>query len=287
VPFLAVLRRIGVPGIPLSELAWLAVAVLVGGVVTGLLAGLFGIGGGAIIVPVLYEVFRVLDVPEQVRMQLCIGTSLAIIVPTTLRSYHAHRARGPVRDDIVRVWTWPVVIGVVVGSMLAAFAPAALFKVVFVLFTLAIGFKMLFGRDTWRVAAELPGRTVMIGFGLAIGLLSSMTGVSGGSMSNLILTLYAVPLHDAVMVAAGIGVPLTIAGAIGYVVAGWKYTALLPPLSIGFVSLIGFAVMAPVSSFTAGYGARLAHALKKRQLEVAFGIFLWLVAARFIASLLW
>ena len=274
-------------GIPLNELAWLAAAVLIGGVVTGMLAGLFGIGGGAIIVPVLYEVFRVLEVPEPVRMQLCIGTSLAIIIPTTLRSYQAHRARGRVREDVVRAWTWPAVTGVAAGSVLAAFAPAAIFKIVFVLFALTIGVKMLFGRESWRLAAELPGRAAMTGYGFAVGLLSSLTGVSGGSMSNLILTLYAVPIHEAVVVAAGIGVPITIAGTIGYAVAGWPHMGLLPPLSIGFVSLIGFAVMAPVSSLTASYGARLAHRLQRRQLEIAFGVFLWLVAVRIVASLIW
>jgi len=274
-------------GIPLNELAWLAAAVLIGGVVTGMLAGMFGIGGGAIIVPVLYEVFRVLEVPESVRMQLCIGTSLAIIIPTTLRSYQTHRARGRVREDVVRAWTWPAVTGVAAGSVLAAFAPAAVFKIVFVLFALTIGVKMLFGRDSWRLAAELPGRTAMTGYGFAVGLLSSLTGVSGGSMSNLILTLYAVPIHDAVVVAAGIGVPITIAGTIGYAIAGWPHMGLLPPLSIGFVSLIGFAVMAPVASFTASYGARLAHRLQRRQLEIAFGVFLWLVAVRIVASLVW
>ena len=236
--------------------------ILIGGVVTGILAGLFGIGGGAIIVPVLYEVFRVLAVPESVRMQLCIGSSLAIIIPTAWRSYRAHRAKGRVREDIVRMWALPAVAGVAVGSVLAAFAPAEIFKIVFGLFVLGIGFKMLFGRENWRIAADIPGRTSMTAYGFAVGLLSALTGVGAGSMSNLILTMYAVPLHDAVAVAAGIGVPITIAGSIGYAVAGWPHMALLPPLSIGFVSLIGVAVMAPVSSFTAGYGAKLAHRLQ-------------------------
>jgi uncharacterized membrane protein YfcA len=273
--------------IPLNDLAMLAAMVLLGGIVTGLLAGLFGIGGGAIIVPVLYEVFRVLDVPEAVRMQLCIGTSLAIIIPTTLRSFRAHQTRGEVRDDIVRAWTWPAVVGVAAGSVLAAFAPAAIFKAVFVLFALTVGFKLLFGRESWRLATDVPGRLAMRCYGFVVGLTSALTGVSGGSMSNLILTLHGVPIHAAVMVGAGIGVPITVAGTIGYVIAGWPHLALLPPLSVGFVSLIGFVVVAPVSSFTAAYGARLAHALGRRQLEVAFGVFLWLVAVRIGATLVW
>src|SRR6202521_4666439 len=106
-------------GVPLSELLWLALAIVVGGVITGLLAGLFGIGGGAVIVPVLYEVFRALEVPEDVRMQMCIGTSLAIIVPTTVRSYIAHKKKGAVIPHVVRIWTVPAVIGVTIGSVTA------------------------------------------------------------------------------------------------------------------------------------------------------------------------
>jgi uncharacterized membrane protein YfcA len=280
-------ERVVAFGIPLNELAWLAAAILIGGLVTGILAGLFGIGGGAVIVPVLYEVFRVLEVPEPVRMQLCVGTSLAIIIPTTLRSYRTHRAKGMVREDVVRLLSAPAVAGVAIGSLLAAFAPAAVFKIVFVLFATGVALKLLFATEGWQIAERLPGRTAMSIYGGLVGLCSSLTGVSGGSISNVILTLYGVPIHNAVAISAGMGVPITIAGAIGYALAGWPHMALLPPLSIGFVSLIGFAVMAPVSSLTASYGASLAHALRPRQLEIAFGAYLLLVAARFVASLIW
>src|SRR6478609_4147713 len=118
--------------IPFSELALLAAVIVAGGVVTGILAGLFGIGGGAIIVPVLYEVFRIIGVPEEVRIQLCIGTSLAIIVPTTIRSYQAHRATGIGVEGVVRVWWLRALIGVGVGSAIAVFAPPAVFKLAFV-----------------------------------------------------------------------------------------------------------------------------------------------------------
>ena len=272
-------------GAPADELAWLAVAILAGGVVTGILAGLFGIGGGAVIVPVLYEVFRILGVPEAVRMQLCIGTSLAIIVPTTVQSYRAHRARGMVIENIVRRWALPAILGVAVGSLTAAFAPAALFKIAFVLIASAIATKLLFGRDTWRIADELPAGPGMAGYGFLVGLCSALMGVSGGSISNAILTLYGKPLHNAVATSAGLGVPITIAGMAGYMLAGLRYQALVPPLSIGFVSLLGAALMAPVSSFTAAYGARLAHALSKRRLEIAFGLFLLAASARFLISL--
>src|ERR1700720_749630 len=119
-------------GVPAGELVWVAVAVVAAGVVTGLLAGLFGIGGGAVIVPVLFEVFRLLGVPEEVRMQLCVGTSIAIIVPTTIRSYLAHREKGLVIPQVIRLWAAPAVLGVICGAVIAAFAPAAVFKVAFI-----------------------------------------------------------------------------------------------------------------------------------------------------------
>lgn len=270
---------------PVGELAWLAGAIMAGGAVTGLLAGLFGIGGGGVIVPVLYEVFGIVGVPDSVRFQLCIGTSIAIIVPTTIRSYRAHRVRGAVLHDVIRQWWLPAVIGVGVGAVTAAFAPAPVFKIAFAMIACFIATKLLVGRDEWRLGHELPGRVGMSFGGFLVGLASSLMGVSGGSVSNMILTLYGKPLINAVATSAGLGVPITIAGTVGYMAAGWSRMDLLPPLSIGFVSLIGFAVMAPVSSFTAGYGARLAHALPRRKLEIAFGCFLLTISIRFVISL--
>src|SRR3954449_12868363 len=104
-------------GVPAGEIALLVAAVMVAGIATGILAGLFGIGGGAIIVPVLYEIFRILGVPEEVRMQLCVGTSMAIIIPTTILSYRTHRAKGAVMMDVVRAWWIPAVVGIAIGSV--------------------------------------------------------------------------------------------------------------------------------------------------------------------------
>ena len=137
-------------GVPAAELFMLAAAVILGGIVTGLLAGLFGVGGGAIVVPVLYEIFRIIDVPEEVRMQLCVGTSLAIIVPTSIRSFRAHQARGKLPVEILRVWAAPIIAGVVAGGFIAAFAPSALFKIVFIGMASLIAAKMLLGRESWR-----------------------------------------------------------------------------------------------------------------------------------------
>jgi len=273
-------------GVPISELAWLAVAVMAAGVVTGLLAGLFGIGGGAVIVPVLFEVFRLLGVPEEIRMQLCIGTSLAIIVPTTVRSYRAHRAKGLVVQAVMRSWTVPAVIGVATGSVTAAFAPAQVFKLAFVVIAAIIATKLLAGRETWVLGRSLPGRAGMTGCGFLVGLASSLMGISGGSLATMMMTLYGVPIHNAVATSAGLGVPITIAGTLGYLIAGLPHQSQLPPLSLGFVSVIGVVMIAPISSWIAPLGARLAHALPRRRLEVGFGLFLIAASLRFVVSLM-
>jgi uncharacterized protein len=268
-----------------AELAWLALAVVAAGIVTGLLAGLFGIGGGAVIVPVLFEIFRILGVPDAVRMQLCIGTSLAVIIPTALRSYRAHQARGLVIPQVVRVWTLPAVIGVALGAAIAAVAPAAIFKIAFVVIVSVIAAKLLFAGDRWRLSDDLPSHPAMIGYGFVIGLGSSLMGISGGSLATMILTLHGKPIHNAVATSAGIGVPISIAGTLGYIAAGLPHQALLPPLSMGFVSVIGLVAIAPLSSWVAPLGARLAHALPKRTLEIGFGLYLLAVGVRFVVSL--
>ena len=256
------------------------------GVATGLLAGLFGVGGGAVIVPVLFEVFRILDVLDAVRMQLCIGTSLAIIVPTTVRSYRAHRAKGLVIPGVLRSCALPAVAGVAVGSVAAAFAPAGMFKLAFVLIAGTIAMRLLVGREDWVLAHQLPGRRAMSAWGFLVGLASSLMGISGGSLATMVLTLYGKPIHNAVATSAGLGVPITIAGTLRYMLAGLPHQATLPPLSIGFVSIIGVAMVAPVSSWVAPFGARLAHALPRRRLEIGFGLFLLIASMRFVVSLI-
>jgi uncharacterized membrane protein YfcA len=269
-----------------GEIALLALWIAGAGMLVGILAGLFGIGGGAIIVPALYEVFSVFGVPEDLRMQLCIGTSLAIIVPTTVSSYLGHKKKGAVIIDLVKIWALPAVAGVAIGSVAASYAPSAVFKIAFVIFAAFIGIRMLYGADRLSLGKELPGRGLLTFFGFITGLFSSLVGVSGGAVSNAVLTLYGQPMQRAVATSAGVGVPITIAGTVGYMLAGWRHMSDLPPLSIGFVSLIGIALMAPVSSYMTRYGVRLAHWLPRRKLEIGFGIFLIFVSLRFLISLI-
>jgi uncharacterized membrane protein YfcA len=273
-------------GVGLHEILWLVFALLVGGMISGVLAGLFGVSGGSVIVPVLYEGFRVLGVPEDVRMQLCLGTSIAIVVPTTIRSYLAHRSKGVVIPGVIRQWALPAVIGVACSAVIAAFAPAGVLTLAFIVIASLIAIKLLFAGDRWNLGTELPGPTPMTLYGFGIGFCGSLMGVSGGAISTIVLTLYGKPIHNAVATSSGVAVPITIAGAIGFILAGLPHQAQLPPLSLGFVSLIGLAVTAPIASFVAPYGAHLAHRLSRRTLEIAFGCFLLAVSLRFLVGLI-
>lgn len=273
-------------GIPLGDLAFLAVSLVLAGAATGLLAGVFGVGGGAVIVPVLYEVFRVIGVADEVRMPLAVGTSLAVIIPTSIRSFNAHRAKGLVDLSILKVWAVPVVLGVIVGSWIARYAPADLFKIIFVVVALISAIRLLFAADRWKFGEEMPGKPLMVAYGGVIGVLSALMGIGGGQLSSLFMTFYGRPIHQAVATSSGLGVLISIPGALGFIYAGWPKMDILPPLSLGYVSLIGMILFIPTSIWTAPIGARMAHRLSKRRLEVAFGVFLLFVASRFIWSLL-
>jgi uncharacterized membrane protein YfcA len=273
-------------GISVGELAVLAGAILLAGTLSGLLSGLFGIGGSTIVIPVLYELFRFASVPDDIRMQLCIGTALAVTVPTTLRAYFEHRAKSAVLPGVLRLWALPAGIGVAAATLIAYVAPANFFKAMFILFALFMAVRLLFGRDSWVLGRKLPGRAMMAAIGIATGCLSMLVGVAGGAFSTLFLTLYGQPFHRAVATSTGIGSFIAVLATVGYMVAGWPQQALMPPFSIGFVSLIGAAVLVPAAVIAAPYGARLAHRMPKRKLEAAFGLYLILIAARFAASLL-
>jgi uncharacterized membrane protein YfcA len=280
-------------GLDVSELLELALLLIALGAVAGFLAGIFGIGGGAILVPVFYECFRIAGVPLEVRMPLCVGTSLAIIIPTSIRSWRAHHARGAVDMEIIRQWGWTVLIGVILGSVIARYAPERLFKIVFVAVAWSAAARLLFGKESWRLGEDLPKGPLMQVYGFVIGLLSTLMGVGGGIFSNLLMTFHGRTIHQSVATSSALAVLISIPGTIGYVYAGWPAAARFPdvaalqlPFAIGYVSLIGAALVMPTSLLTAPLGVRAAHAMSKRTLEIAFGCYLFIVGGRFVVSLI-
>ncbi len=267
------------------ELLAIGAILLVAGALTGVLAGLFGVGGGALMVPVLFEVFGVLDVPDETRMPLAVGTSLAIIIPTSIRSWLSHRARGAVDADLLRVWAVPIILGVVFGAVIARYAPALVFQLVFVVVAGVNAVKLISGTKRWDIATDLPTGAPLRAYGGVIGFLSSLMGIGGGQIANIIMTTHGRPIHQAVATSAGIGVLISVPGAIGYMFAGWGQPD-LPLDAIGYVSLMGFILFVPTTLLTANLGVQLAHSLSSRTLELAFGIFLSIVCLRFVYAIL-
>jgi uncharacterized membrane protein YfcA len=282
-----------VAGLDVAELVELGLMLVAVGALSGFFAGIFGIGGGAILVPVFYECFRLAGVPLEVRMPLCIGTSLAIIIPTSIRSFRAHHARGAVDMEILKIWWLPVVIGVIAGSITARYAPERLFKIVFVGVAWSAAARLLLARDNWKLGEDLPRGPLMRLYGFVVGLLSTLMGVGGGLFANLLMTFYGRPIHQAVATSSALAVLISIPGALGYVYAGWPAASRYPdvvalqlPFALGYVSLIGALLVMPTSLLTAPLGVRAAHAMSKRTLEIAFGCYLFIVGSRFVISLL-
>ncbi len=269
---------------PVGEILTFAGAVLAAGALSGILAGLFGIGGGAVLVPVFYQVMGLLGVDDGVRMHVAVGTSLAIIIPTSLRAFQAHHARGAVDMQLLKSFLIPVPLGVILASLIAASISSAQLRLIFALIAAAVAVRLIFNRETWRLGTTIPKYPWRGLIGVLIGLLSALMGIGGGVMNNTFMTLYGRPVHQAVATSSGVGVLIAIPGTIGYIWAGWGAPG-LPFGSTGFVNWIAVALIVPVIVFVAPIGVRLAHAMSKRHLELAFGIFLLIVALRFIVSL--
>jgi uncharacterized membrane protein YfcA len=272
-------------GVSIGDLAPLVGALLAAGLVTGLLAGLLGIGGGGILVPVLFEIFAALGVDPGVRVHLAVGTSLAVIVPTSLRSFQSHRATGAVDTALLKSMALPVILGVVLGAVIARYADDRVLKAVWVLFGGLMSARLFFGRDSWRLGDEIPGNPFRAVYGALVGFVSTLMSIGGGAFITTFMTLYGRPIHQAVATAAGFGPIVAIPATLGFGWAGWQ-AAGLPPGSLGYVNLLGTAMIVPASVLAAPLGVRLAHGISRRKLELAFATFLALVALRFLVSLL-
>jgi uncharacterized membrane protein YfcA len=268
-----------------TSLVSLVLALAIAGALIGFLAGVFGIGGGAISVPVFYEVFQALGHPPELAMPMAVGTSLAVIIPTSIQSSRGHFLRGTVDMDLLRTWAVPVLLGVIIGSVIARFAEPQVFQLVFVVIAALNAAKLLAGGSGWRLRESLPSRGVLQLYGAGVGLVSSLMGIGGGAVSTLILTLHNVAIHRAVSTSAGVGVLIAIPGTIGYMIAGYGRPD-LPPDAIGFVSVATFALTIPTSMLTTRAGVALAHRLSRKTLETAFGVFLLVVCLRFVWAVL-
>ena len=272
-------------GVSDGELVVLVAGLLAAGLVAGFLAGLLGIGGGGVLVPVLYEVFRILDVDASVRMHMALGTTLAIILPTALKSFAGHRAKSAVDIDLLKRVAPFIIAGVIAGVLIAKVSSGATLKWVWAIAAGVVALKMALGREDWRLGDHIPGRPWPEIAAVAVGLLSTLMSIGGATFVVPMLTLYGFAILPAVATASGIGPMIALPGVIGYTWAGWGADH-LPAFSVGYVNLLALAIIAPLSVFAAPFGVRLAHNIPRRKLELAFAAFLACVSARFLYDLL-
>ncbi len=261
------------------EIASLVVAVLLAGAIGGVLAGLLGVGGGIVIVPVLEAALAFVGVDPSVRMHIAVATSLATIIPTSISSARAHYRRDSIDFNVIRYWSPWIVVGAVAGIGIAANVGAEFLAAVFAVVALAVAIKMALPFDDKSLANDIPrgilGPTLPVG----IGTISTLMGIGGGTLSVTAMTLSNKPIHLAVGTASLFGLVIALPATLGYVISGWD-NALLPAASLGYVNVLGFALIAPATVLFAPLGAKIAHALPRRQLSALFGLFLFIVAVR-------
>ncbi|MBU2533465.1 MAG: sulfite exporter TauE/SafE family protein [Alphaproteobacteria bacterium] len=270
--------------LPMGEVAAILGVLMVTGLCVGFLSGLLGIGGGGLLVPVLFEVFRFLDVPDGSRLHLAIGTSLAVMIPTTIRSFFAHASRGGTDTVILRRLAVPILIGVATGSIIAKWSPADALKWVWVIFGLLLVTKLFFGRESWRLGPDVPKSLAVELYAIVVGTISTIMSIGGGAYITALLTLYGRSIQQAVGTSSGFGPLIAIPGMIGFIWAGWNEQG-LPLGSIGYVNLLGFIALVPTSVFMAPVGARIAHGVSRRRLEIIMGCFILTISLRFLVSI--
>ncbi|MEX1152419.1 sulfite exporter TauE/SafE family protein [Parvibaculum sp.] len=261
----------------LMELAPFAAGLVVTGLIAGVLAGLLGVGGGIVIVPVLYHVFTLLGIDEAVRMHLAVGTSLGTIILTSIRSVRAHAKKGAVDWEMLRSWAVPILVGVVGGTLIAAYVNGNALTAIFASIALLVAANLAFGKESWRLGSKLPGKPVQYSVAGVIGALSALMGIGGGTFAVSFMTLYGKNPREAVATSSGLGVLIAVPAVLGFMWAGWNDPR-LPPFSIGYVNLIGMALIAPLSVLAAPWGATIAHAISHKALVRAFALFLALTS---------
>lgn len=256
-------------------------ALLAAGAAGGLIAGLLGVGGGIIIVPALDLALELTGVDPDVALHVAVATSMATIVPTSLSSSRSHARRGSVDYAVMKRWALPIVAGALAGAGVAAHVDARVLAAVFGSVALLAALKMLLPLDHVVLRDSVPGGLAGATVPFVIGTVSAMMGIGGGTLTVPSLTLCGVPVHKAVGTAALAGLWISVPATVGYLLAPTADEG-MPPLTLGHVSLVGFAIVAPVAWFVAPFGARLAHSMHRRRLSAAFGFFLCVVATRML-----
>jgi uncharacterized membrane protein YfcA len=257
----------------------LGVAMLATGAMAGVLAGLFGIGGGIVIVPVLETALGFLGVDPAIRMHVAVGTSLATIIPTSISSALAHYKRNSVDVEIVKRWAIFVLVGALLGAWIASLVHSRVLALVFATLAFLVALKMLLVPGSRNLTEAVPRGPLVPVIPTAIGCFSSMMGIGGGTFSVMTLTLFNEPIHRAVGTAALFGLVISVPGMLGFAIAGWGDPR-IPAGSLGYVSLIGFACIAPATVLAAPIGAKIAHAFSAERLNMLFGVFLIVASTR-------
>jgi len=271
--------------LPVFELISLSIAMLCTGVVGGVLAGMLGVGGGIVIVPMLEFALGFIGVDPSIRMHIAVATSLATIIPTSISSSRAHFQHQAVDVDLVKNWALWIFLGALAGTWLASQVHSRVLTGVFAGVAFLVALKMILPLDNKTLRNGIPRGPAMIPVPTLIGLISTMMGIGGGSLSVPTMTAFGEPIHRAVGTAALFGLLIAVPGTIGFMITGYG-NALLPAGSVGFVNLLGLALIAPATVVAAPFGARLAHAMKKRHLTLLFGGFLLIVAIRMLVKTL-
>jgi uncharacterized membrane protein YfcA len=259
--------------LPLSELLLLLAALVAAGLAGGIVAGLFGVGGGTVIVPALFYAFEVLGLGGESNLHVAVGTSLLTIVATSLRSLRAHRSHGVVDEAVLKSWTPWVGFGGLVGAAIAGMASMEGLAIVYGVCLALIGLQLGLLPERFTLAKDMPTGWARRAIGTVIGGLSAMMGIGGGSFGGLTMTLCGRPIHQAVATASGFGVAIGAAAALGFVVFGWD-AAGRPPFSLGYVNIPAAIVMGVLTTAVAPLGAKLAHRLNRRMLRKAFAVYM-------------
>lgn len=265
------------------EVAEFAVIIAIAGALAGLIAGLFGVGGGIIVVPVLFAIFKMMHVAPDIAIHMAVGTSLAVIIPTSIASFSTHAKHKAVDRKILKQWGSAVIVGSALGGYVANLLSGATLSLVFGVFAVFIAMLMGFAPPHLRLAKQPPKGWKQRTLAGVIGFISAVVGVGGGSMSVPTLVLCNVPIHRAIGTASAIGLLISLPATIVFM-ASQAPVGSLPPGSLGHVNLIAFALLAPITMLTAPLGARLAHRLHAKNLRRYFAIFLVLIAIKMIAG---